>query len=133
MAGQSSSKEASARLLYSEPQLFASDLERALRFFVDKLGFDIAFRYGEPVHYAQVVRDGARLNLRHADRHPLQESKGAEEDILCATITVEGLETLFDELSERGANFHQPLRSENWGAQTFIIRDPDGNLICFAG
>jgi uncharacterized glyoxalase superfamily protein PhnB len=32
-----------------------------------------------------------------------------------------------------GVEFHQPLKPEPWGARTFIVRDPDGNLILFAG
>jgi len=29
--------------------------------------------------------------------------------------------------------FHQELKTEPWGARTFIVKDPDGNLILFAG
>jgi hypothetical protein len=29
--------------------------------------------------------------------------------------------------------FHQTLKQEPWGATTFIVIDPDGNLILFAG
>jgi len=25
------------------------------------------------------------------------------------------------------------LRKERWGAETFIVKDPDGNLLLFAG
>ena len=32
-----------------------------------------------------------------------------------------------------GVPFHQRLRAEPWGARTFIVRDPDGNLLAFAG
>jgi len=28
--------------------------------------------------------------------------------------------------------FHQVLKTEPWGARTFIVRDLDGNLILFA-
>jgi catechol 2,3-dioxygenase-like lactoylglutathione lyase family enzyme len=127
-------EQAPVRLLYSEPQLFASDIERSLRFYVDKLGFEIGFKYGDPVHYAQVVRDGARLNLRHADRTPFDpEFRKIAGDALAATIVVDGPDRLFAELVQQGADFHQPLRSESWGARTFIVRDPDGNLVCFAG
>jgi NAD(P)-dependent dehydrogenase (short-subunit alcohol dehydrogenase family) len=31
-----------------------------------------------------------------------------------------------------GVEFVQPLRSEPWGARTFVVRDPDGNLLLFA-
>ena len=40
---------------------------------------------------------------------------------------------LFLELQAAGAPLHQTLRTEPWGARTFIIRDPDGNLVAFAG
>lgn len=134
MGVQTLSKKSAARLLHSEPQLFASDIEKSLLYYADRLGFETEFKYGDPVHYAQVFRGGARLNLRHSDRMPFDpEFRKIEADALSATIIVEGPERLFEELLERGANFHQALRSEDWGARTFIVRDPDGNLICFAG
>jgi len=134
MAVQSPFEQAPARLLHSEPQLFASDIERSLFYYTDKLGFEIAFKHGDPLHYVQVVRDGARLNLRHAERTPFDpEFRNLEDDALSATIVVDQPERLFAELSRRGADLHQALRNESWGAQTFIVRDPDGNLVCFAG
>jgi hypothetical protein len=33
----------------------------------------------------------------------------------------------------RGVTFAQTLRREPWGAKTFIVKDPDGNLLLFAG
>jgi hypothetical protein len=40
---------------------------------------------------------------------------------------------LYLEYQAAGVAFHQTLRTEPWGARTFIVRDPDGNLILFAG
>ena len=37
------------------------------------------------------------------------------------------------EFQRIGVTFHKSLRAEPWGARTFIVADPDGNLICFAG
>ncbi len=134
MGAQPQLEPSSARLLFTEPQLYASDIEGALLFYVEKLGFEIAFKYGEPPHYAQVVRDGARLNFRHTERPAFDpEFRSAEIDALAATIVVDRTEPLFAELSQRGVQFHKPLRIEAWGAKTFIVRDPAGNLICFAG
>ncbi len=111
-----------------------TDIERACAFYVDKLGFSVAFKHGGPALYAQVVRGGAHLNLRHADRPAFDAQFLAQEgDALSATITVDKAEPLFLELQRRGATFHQVLRTESWGARTFIVRDPDGNLIAFAG
>jgi uncharacterized glyoxalase superfamily protein PhnB len=32
-----------------------------------------------------------------------------------------------------GVPFQQSLKEESWGARTFVVRDPDGNLVLFAG
>jgi len=32
-----------------------------------------------------------------------------------------------------GVAFFQTLRREPWSAKTFIVKDPDGNLLLFAG
>ncbi|MBB3562162.1 catechol 2,3-dioxygenase-like lactoylglutathione lyase family enzyme [Rhizobium sp. BK512] len=120
--------------LDAQPQLFVDDIQAACDFYSQKLGFTIAFTYGEPPFYAQVVRDAARLNLRHVDMpafHP--ELRQRERDILSATITLDDVKALFLEYTANGVPFHQPLRLEPWGARTFIVCDPDGNLIAFAG
>jgi uncharacterized glyoxalase superfamily protein PhnB len=40
---------------------------------------------------------------------------------------------LFREFQSAGAAFHQKLKKQPWGARTFIVKDPDGNLLLFAG
>ncbi len=123
-----------ATMMTAEPQLFVADIRRSCDFFVGKLGFRIAFTYGEPPFYAQVFRDGARLNLRCVDV-PVFDAGFRErvEDALSASITVDDAKPLYLEFQTAGVDFHQVLRSEPWGARTFIIRDPDGNLILFTG
>jgi len=121
-------------LMHAEPQLFVSDLDAAFGFYVGRLGFEIAFAYGEPPFYAQVCREGARLNLRLTSLRPFDpEFIRAEGDVLSATIALDDAKPLFLEMERRGVEFHQRLRTEPWGARTFIVRDPDANLICFAG
>ncbi|MER9950240.1 VOC family protein [Mesorhizobium sp. M0047] len=117
-------------LAFAEPQLFVSDIEAACGFYRQKLGFETRFTYGEPPFYAQIIRDGARLNLRHVDKPPFTTSHG--DDLLAATIAVDNIKALFLEYQAAMAPFHQTLRTEPWGARTFIIKDPDGNLVCFA-
>jgi uncharacterized glyoxalase superfamily protein PhnB len=121
-------------LLFAEPQLFATDLEAALDHYVGRLGFRLAFSYGEPAFYAQVVRDGARLNLRHVDEPVFAPAvREAEGGVLSATIAVDDAEALFEEFEQAGVGFHQSLKTEAWGARTFMVADPDGNLVLFAG
>lgn len=119
-------------LAVAEPQLFVSDIKAACSFYEHKLGFKTRFTYGEPPFYAQVFRDGARLNLRHVDQPLVDVGLRAKEDLLSATIVVEAIKRLFLEYQAAGASFHQTLRAEPWGARTFIVGDPDGNLLAFA-
>jgi catechol 2,3-dioxygenase-like lactoylglutathione lyase family enzyme len=121
-------------IIAAEPQLFVTDMEASRRFYCEKLGFDIAFTYGEPPFYAQVFRDGGRLNLRKVQA-PVFDSgfRARERDVLSTLITVDDAKALFLEFVKAGVIFHQSLRTEPWGARVFIVVDPDGNLIGFAG
>jgi catechol 2,3-dioxygenase-like lactoylglutathione lyase family enzyme len=120
-------------VLHAEPQLFVTDLNAACAFYTEKLGFSVAFVYGEPPHYAQVYRGGVRLNLRVLDEPAIAAALRAREDLLSASIAVDVAEPLYLEFQNAGVEFHQKLRSEPWGARTFVVADPDGNLILFAG
>jgi catechol 2,3-dioxygenase-like lactoylglutathione lyase family enzyme len=125
-----------AVIVAAEPQLFVADIKSSCDFFTGKLGFAIAFTYGEPPFYAQVKRDGARLNLRCVDRPVIDPELRDREQLLSAALTVETAEeikALFLEFEGAGVAFFQKLKREPWGARNFIIRDPDGNLLLFAG
>ena len=121
-------------LLSVEPQLFVTDMPRALAFYVEQLGFSVGFEYGAPAFYAQVVRDGVMLNLRHVDRPAIDRTVDA--DLLSAAISVSHAGQLFLEFQSRAVPFRQTLTREPWhdeGQGAFIVEDPDGNLLLFAG
>jgi len=117
-------------------QLFVADINASCDYFTDKLGFAVDFVYGEPPFYAQVSRDNALLCLRHMDEPVFAGDIREREGLLSASITVgtrDEIEQLFIGYQSAGAVFHQMLKTEPWGARTFIVRDPDGNLILFVG
>jgi catechol 2,3-dioxygenase-like lactoylglutathione lyase family enzyme len=118
------------------PQLFVSDIAASCSFFTGTLGFTVEFAYGEPAFYAQVKRGGAQIALRHVDRDVMDKivaTMKADVDMLAASISVDDVQALYSEFQAAHAAFHQDLRTEAWGAHTFIVRDPDGNLLLFAG
>jgi uncharacterized glyoxalase superfamily protein PhnB len=83
-----------------------------------------------------VKRDGARINLRCVDRPVIDPVLRDRESLLSASITVasaDEIQNLFLAFQSAGAMIHQPLRREAWGARTLIVKDPDGNLLLFAG
>jgi len=120
-------------LLAAEPQLFVADITASCAFYAGKLGFAVAFAYGEPPFYGQVFRDGARLNLRGLSRPAIDPQLRDSEHLLSAAITLDDAKPLYLEYQAAGVEFHQALRTEPWGARTFIVRDPDGNLVLFSG
>lgn len=125
-----------ATLIAAIPQLFVSDIAASCAFFTSKLGFAVAFVHGEPPFYAQVKRGGAQLALRHVDGPVLDKiaaAMTADVDMLAASISVDDVQTLYAAFDTAGVAFHQRLRTEDWGARTFIVRDLDGNLLLFAG
>ena len=50
-----------------------------------------------------------------------------------AFIEVDDVKALFADCVERAVPLSQRLQKEAWGGHDFIVRDPDGKRICFAG
>ena len=117
------------RLLGAFPQLFVADVEVSCRFFVDKLGFTLGFKYGKPPFHALIQKDEACLNLRFV-HSPVLDRK-AEPDLLAASIPVERLKALYLQYKAAVVPIHQALKKQPWGSRDFIVRDPDGNLVHF--
>jgi uncharacterized glyoxalase superfamily protein PhnB len=125
-----------ARIVGSEPQLFVANINRSCEFFCQSLGFSIVFSYGSPPYYAQVGRDVARLNLRCVKGPIIDSTVRDREELFAASMTVataDEIKLLFLEFQSAGVTFHQKLKMQPWGAKNFIVKDPDGNLLLFAG
>jgi catechol 2,3-dioxygenase-like lactoylglutathione lyase family enzyme len=120
----------------TEAQLFVADIKASCDFYTDKLGFTVAFLYGDPPFYGQVTRDHARLNLRVVGEPVFAGDIREREHLLSASLTVATageIKQLFLSYQNAGVRFSRTLKKEPWGARTFIVLDPDGNLILFAG
>ena len=125
-----------ATIVGAEPQLFVTDIKKACDFFCEKLGFKLVFSYGEPPYYAQVERDAAHLNLRCVERTRIESTVRNREELLSASMivaTADEIKLLFLEFQSAGVDFHQTLKKQPWGAKNFVVKDPDGNLLLFAG
>ena len=119
-----------------EAHLFVANIKSSCDFYTNKLGFAVEFIYGDPPFYGQVVRDNARLNLRVVSEPVFVADVRQREHLLSASITVataNEIKQLFLSYQAAGVFFHQTLKKEPWGASTFIVSDPDENLILFAG
>ena len=130
------SPQCKATIVGAEPQLLVADIKISCEFFCQKLGFDLVFSYGKPPYYAQVSRDWARLNLRCVERPVIESTVRDREELLSLSMTVataDEIKLLFLEFQSAGVAFHQTLKKQPWGAKNFVVKDPDGNLLLFAG
>ena len=124
---------ATLRLVKAMPVLYVSDVQAAAEFYRDKLGFRIDFLHGQPAFYGAVSRDEACIHLRFVHQHMYIAGLREEEQVIAAFVAVADVKGLFAEYETRKVPFVHRLRKEPWGQSSFIVPDPDGNAVCFAG
>lgn len=118
-----------ASIATAAPQLLVDNLDDALIFYEQRLGFSRDFVYDD--FYAGVSRDGALIHLKCAPKLEAERARRKAEEHLDAYLVVSGLRELHDELVGRGAPITKPLEERPWGARDFYVEDPDGHILCF--
>jgi catechol 2,3-dioxygenase-like lactoylglutathione lyase family enzyme len=112
--------------------LHVSNVEASLRFYVERLGFTVAWQYDEQgrTFVAQVDRGSCALIF--SDQWPDKVGKGlmfislnVEPDTHEAAVAA--LDALRAELEGRGA----PVKDGWWGYKLLVVEDPDGNQLFF--
>jgi uncharacterized glyoxalase superfamily protein PhnB len=89
------------------------------------------FTYGEPPFNGDVGREGAAFNLRYVDETPFVAGRRDAEQLLSVAVRTTDAKALFLGYQEARVDFQERLQTKPWGADEFVIRDPDGNLILF--
>jgi uncharacterized glyoxalase superfamily protein PhnB len=112
------------------PQFLVDNLERAVAYYRDRLGFELDFTYQS--FYAGVSRDGFTIHLKHAAKPAGERAHRKENEHIDAYIAVSGIRGLFDELRMRGADVIRPLEERPWACVDFHVEDPDGYILCFS-
>lgn len=119
-----------AHLTGIAPQFLVDDLDRAIAYYREKLGFELDFVYES--FYASVSRDGFAIHLKHAKKPAVDREQRKRDEHLDAYISVSGIRDLFGELGTRGALVIRPLEERPWACLDFYVEDPDGNILCFS-
>lgn len=118
------------RVIGIAPQFLVDDLDRAIAWYRDKLGFELDFKY--QAFYASVTRDGFAIHLKHGPRLAADREHRKQNEHLDAYISVSGIRDLFSELEKRGAQIIKPLEARPWACLDFYVEDPDGHILCFS-
>jgi catechol 2,3-dioxygenase-like lactoylglutathione lyase family enzyme len=105
--------------------LTVKDIEASLAYYRDKLGFDIAFEYGNPTFYAGLCSGKVTLHLISASQTPRQPGHGA------VTIDVDDVDAVHADLVKRGAKVLKEPKDYDYGMRDFDVADLDGNMIFF--
>lgn len=112
------------------PQFLVDNLDRAIAYYRDSLGFELDFKYES--FYASVTRDGFAIHLKQAEKLVADRAHRKQNEHLDAYIAVSGIRDLFGELQTRGADVIRPLKEEPWACVDFYVEDPDGYILCFS-
>ena len=121
---------AKPRVTSLAPQFLVDDLNRAIAYYRDALGFTFETWGG---FYAIGKLDGLELHLKEAAKNPAERKHRRDNEHLDASAGVEGIETFFDQCVANGAKIIKPLAATEWGTKDFYVEDPDGYIICFGG
>jgi len=104
------------------PKFPTADIQLALAFYEQKLGFVQLFDYGD---YAAVARDNLEIHLWACDDKHLAENTGCR-------VGVTDIETLYAEYQQAGVvHPNGALAEKPWGLKEFVALDMDGNALFF--
>lgn len=106
---------------YTRPVLFVADVNRALHFYVDLLGFEKAW------HEADGNGKVCQVNRAECEIIICENPDRKDRGRLFVSLTRDGITQLRRELVERSI----PGKKSWWGYDVIQIDDPDGNELLF--
>jgi catechol 2,3-dioxygenase-like lactoylglutathione lyase family enzyme len=110
-----------------QPILGSRDVAKAVAFYVDRLGFRLAF--GDPsvqVTYVGLRRDNVELHMQFQYEHEMGTTR--------LRILVDNPDALYEEYKDRNV-FHDGTRLADtpWNTREFALYDLDRNALTFYG
>jgi uncharacterized glyoxalase superfamily protein PhnB len=108
------------------PHLPVKDLQETIAFYKDRLGFTEEWFYGDPPTDGGCRRDELRMLFGKASG-PLT---GIGD--LSLVLFVTDVESVYEEMKQRGIKILQPLALYDYGIKEFAIQDCNGYMLRFA-
>jgi uncharacterized glyoxalase superfamily protein PhnB len=117
------------RLASIAPQFLVDDLDGAIAYYRDVLGFT----FGAPWDgfYAIGERDGVEIHLKEAPKNAAERTHRRDNEHLDAYVRVKGIDTFYAQCVAKGANILKPLAEMPWGTKDFFLADPEDYIIAF--
>jgi catechol 2,3-dioxygenase-like lactoylglutathione lyase family enzyme len=109
------------------PQLRTTDLEASIRFYTEKLGFELAFRFRD--FYAG-IRAGSRLfHLKLVDERDPSVATVRDGEHVHLFFEVDGVADAAAELERKGVRLRRGVHETDWGALEIIVEDDQGHTL----
>ena len=118
---ESTLDERTAHRWYARPVFFVSDVQAALRFYIDKLGFEKRW------HEADGKGTVCQVNRGECELILCEDASRQDKGRLFVELTRPGLDELSREIAERSVQTQKMW----WGYDVIRIADPDGNELFF--
>jgi catechol 2,3-dioxygenase-like lactoylglutathione lyase family enzyme len=109
----------------THPILGTRDINRAIEFYTQQLGFQLAFGdTTDPPNYVGFRRDAVELHMQFQFEH--------EMGTIRLRFLVEDPDALFNDYGQRGVECSAAgIRDTPWGTREFALYDPDRNALTF--
>ncbi len=105
------------------PSISVSDLDASIRYYVDRLGFDLGFTWGDPPTMAGVNIGEVQIFLRGG---------GTPRPDGCAlSFLVGDADELYEFHGGSGVPIVEPIADREYGLRDYAVRDPDGYRLSF--
>ena len=123
-AGANPKEQSANRFELVVPILTVRNIPASIEYYVDKLGFQKKWEWGDPPDFACVGRDQVELFLSQTTK-----------DVSAAwlSIFVQDIDALYETYKKSGAIIRQPPADYPWGIREMTVEDLDGHRIRMGG
>lgn len=108
-----------------------SDQDKSLAFYTEKLGFEVVTDqpFGNGQRWIELRPPGSETMIVLFTPPGQEERIGNFQNV---AFTSDDVEKDYRELSEKGVEFLEPAKRQEWGGIQAIFQDPDGNKFVLA-
>ena len=111
------------------PQIRTTNLDESIDFYVSKLGFELAFKYGD--FYAGINVGGAAIHLKFVDDPDPSIAFVSDGDHLHLYFTTNDVDAEAQKLRHNGVVFRKDVADTPWGMREFWVVDNQGHVLCY--
>lgn len=120
-----------AKLRGSAPILLVADLQAAVDYWRDKVGFEVGGIYNDPPDFAILHRDKIHIMLALTKPQNVRPHWHVNDKLWNIYFWVDDAKAMYEEMLQRGAKIDYTLGEKPYGCLEFGIQDIDGHDIAF--